>query len=68
MAFIFIGKVLPEQRIITNKRVLAKWVTRYLVLPLNKNTSGNMSHKIPRFATEKEQQWQNESNDTSFCH
>jgi hypothetical protein len=26
-----------------------------------------MSQKIPRFATEKEHQWQNESEDTSFC-
>jgi hypothetical protein len=36
-------------------------------LPLKKNTSGKMSHKLPRFATEKEQQWQNESEDTPFA-
>jgi hypothetical protein len=36
-------------------------------LPLKKNITGEMSHKISLFATEKEHQWQNESEDTSFC-
>jgi hypothetical protein len=33
-------------------------------LPLKMNSNGKMSQKIPHFATEKEQQWQNESEDT----
>jgi hypothetical protein len=33
-------------------------VRRYPILPLNRNTSGKMSHLKPHFSTEREHYWQ----------